>query len=857
MSRWLFRIALFSERHYRPILAGALLICLLCGFLIQRIRFDPDVLGLLPREDPAVATFRATLESFGGLDLLLVVVRVPEGAVIDPYQEFVDVLAQEIEGLPEIDYVDYRIGEPSQLLRAFFPRALFFLKADERQQVLEALSSTGIDTRVAELRRRLSTPQSLAVKDLLLIDPLAFSEIFLRRLEAGRGSLGVDWSSGYYLSKDKRLFLLLAKPKGAAQDIPFDRRLAAAVDGAIARAGSTWQAQRSEQGEEPSTPPKVALGGSYITALADAEMIQRDVIVNASSSVLIVLLLFLFAFRRMGLLLYALLPLGWGMLVTFGLFALTGQVLSSAASGCAALLVGLAIDFVIVSYGRYVEERQKGSDGQEALRAMTGSCGRAVVIGAVTTAATFFAFSVTKFDGLRQMGLLTGTGILFCMLGVLLILPALLAWSEARHMKRSSSPKLFVHGFGAGELVRLSIRRPQAVLVAGAIVTALCLVAMTKLRFESSIANLRPEGNRGVEVQSEVSRHFGTNFRYMMMVAKSDSLDRTLDLAAAAAEGAEPMVRSGDLQRVDSIASIMPAPTRQREVLEWLAKERQGRLALDRIRADFAAALAVQGLRPEPFAEGIGLLSQALGRVEPISLDEVRGIEGADRLIDRYLHHSDGAYKSVVYLYPEGDRFKREPPPAAEALARELGPEVELTGVNVLSRSLRRQVWFDAILAGVLGAVLVLLLLWLDYRALRPTLLSMAPLGFGMIWMLGVMAMFGLDINFMNIFVTTMIIGIGVDYGVHMLHRYRDIAGEGEEGIAAGLVETGQSVAMAALTTIAGFGSLALSHYPGLRSIGYAAGLGAGLTAFSTLTIVPAFLILMRRRRAARGQAAS
>ena len=111
--------------------------------------------------------------------------------------------------------------------------------------------------------------------------------------------------------------------------------------------------------------------------------------------------------------------------------------LSSATSVVAALLIGLGIDFVIVSYGRYVEERRGGASLEAALAAMCGACGRAVVAGAITTAATFYAFTFTEFTGLRQMGLLTGTGILLCMTSVLLLLPAMLAWSEDHHAKRA------------------------------------------------------------------------------------------------------------------------------------------------------------------------------------------------------------------------------------------------------------------------------------------------------------------------------------------------------------------------------------------------------------------------------------
>ena len=150
-----------------------------------------------------------------------------------------------------------------------------------------------------------------------------------------------------------------------------------------------------------------------------------------------------------------------------------------------------------------------------------------------------------------------------------------------------------------------------------------------------------------------------------------------------------------------------------------------------------------------------------------------------------------------------------------------------------------------------MGLVLVALLLWLDYRRLSDTLISLAPLAIGIVWMLGAMVALDIAMNFMNIFVSTMIIGIGVDYGVHMIHRHRESRGAGVEQRLEGLVETGKAIALAALSTMIGFGSLSLSHYPGLRSMGLVAILGALTTSLVAITVLPAWFALrleMHRR---------
>jgi hypothetical protein len=130
----------------------------------------------------------------------------------------------------------------------------------------------------------------------------------------------------------------------------------------------------------------------------------------------------------------------------------------------------------------------------------------------------------------------------------------------------------------------------------------------------------------------------------------------------------------------------------------------------------------------------------------------------------------------------------------------------------------------------------------------RHTLLSLTPLAVGIVWMLAAMAGLGIPLNFMNIFVTTMIIGIGVDYGLHVLHRYREARDQGEAELRRALVETGNAIVVAALSTICGFGSLAFSHYPALRSMGYVAILGAAATALVAISLLPAFLAFIRGR---------
>jgi predicted RND superfamily exporter protein len=893
MGIWLERLALTARRRYRAVFLVFALLTILSSVRLWTLSFETDVLALLPRDEPVVREFLDTMARFGNIDYLLIAVRVPEGEVVAPYETFADRLAARLEARPEIGSLEYRIQDVESLFATFASKAVLFLGPSQRRELEERLSDAAIRQRVREMRRLLGTPQGMVLRDLLVLDPFGLAEVFLGRTQGSRGELSIDWQSGYYLSRDHSLLLILAEPTEPPQNLEFDQRLVSVVETAAAEVRDEWpqivgfeEPPETAPGESPSDvegadddegyldleaegfggddartevslddappPPEVAMGGAYLTSVDEERFIRRDVILNILTSIVLVLSLFLLAFRRLGPLLYAIVPLAAGLILTFGFASLTLDRLSTATSGTAALLIGLGIDFVVVSYGRFVEERHRGGDLDRAIAAMARQSGPAVVVGAVTTAATFYAFLVTDFPGLWEMGFLTGTGILFCMISVMLLLPALLAWHERRHIGRETEPSFYLHNFGTDRIIRFALEHSRAVLVAGAVVTVVCAAFAFRLRFENDMMKMRPQGNRGIEVAQEIARKFGSGFNYMMLVVRGDTAAEVLERTDTAADRAKKLVDEGLLYRIDSVASLIPPPARQQEVLKWLAGERADALSIDRIETTFRRNLVEEGMRYAPFRPGLDLLGEALAPDEPLGIEDYATSVDTRRLLDRYVQQTGDGWVSLIYLFPPENKFRRAPPEEVLELARELGPAVSLTGNNRINQFVRVEIKQDAWIAGILGFVLVAILIWLDFGRLRDTLGALTPLTIGIVWMLGIMGAAGIDLNFMNIFVTTMIIGIGVDYGLHILHRYREVDTAPPEELRRGLFETGKAIMIAALSTICGFGSMSISHYPGLRTTGYVAILGALTTALVAITLLPAWFAERRAWKARR-----
>ncbi|MCP4895589.1 MAG: MMPL family transporter [bacterium] len=825
-----------GRRFPRLILAGSILACVIAAVLGSRVQVETDILSLVPENNQIVQDFKTTVERFGSVDTLLVVVRVPAEADMDGVVAFADQFANTLRDWDLVQWVEYRLEDPLDAALPLLDRATLFHEPEEIDALLERLTPEGLANQAQSIRGQLMAPQSVATKDLLRRDPIGLLPRLLDRVRVGGVGVRVDPETGCLLDEAKLRLLMLVKPIAPAQDIQFNKMLADGLSDRVSEATDEWRKLGWD-----GAAPRVEFTGGYIIALNDSQLIVSDLVVGLVSSLVGVMLLFLLAFRRRATLLFAFLPLVTGLGLTFIFIAVAFGRLNSLTSAFAGLLIGLGIDFIIVLYGRYVEERESGTTHEDAIDALGRHTGVGVLLGAVTTGATFYSFVVTDFRGLSELGVLTGTGILLLVATVFLLLPAMLTLLKKRYGKHR---KLYLHSFGSDLVCRFAMQRPKATLVATGLATLAFGAAITQLEFDDDIRNMRSADNRGIILQQEVMDAFGLRFSPMTVRVDGKNQDEAITFARAILPELESLVDGENLASVDTIAGLMPDLQSQRIVIDKLA---EAQLVPNQIADELRVALRSAGLNPAGFEQGIEHLIHALEVREPLRISDLQGTV-LERVVDRYLVRHEDGFSAAIYCYPPAGKWRRDAPPELAQLVSGR-PEAILAGPNVVSAELRRIVWGDAAKAAVLGLVLVFLMLWADLGTPLRSLLSLVPLVVGMVWMLGAMALLGIQVNLMNIFVLTMIIGIGVDYGVHLLHRWME-----SDGDVAALSETAKAIAVAAMTTMVGFGSLVLSHYPGLRSVGAAAILGAIFTALLSITLLPVLLMKLGMSNNRRGR---
>jgi len=220
---------------------------------------------------------------------------------------------------------------------------------------------------------------------------------------------------------------------------------------------------------------------------------------------------------------------------------------------------------------------------------------------------------------------------------------------------------------------------------------------------------------------------------------------------------------------------------------------------------------------------------------EIITLDNL-----STQIKEQYVSNVSGNY--LITVYPKDnvwdEIFMRKFKEMTEAIDERItgAPVINLLFIDLIKEKGR--------LALLLGLIAILIFLTLDFRSIHFTLFACVPLFVGICWMLGGMAVLGMKLNYSNFMALPLILGIGIDDSVHILHRYRL---EGRNSLPTVMHFTGKAILLTSLTTMIGFGSMGLASHRGVASMGQVLCLGVGAYFLASVIVLPTLLSIYER----------
>ncbi len=864
-------IVAFSSSHVVLVVLASVALTAVCGHLAAtQLTVDTDSSRLLSEDMPVGRTNRALVELFPSLQDNIVVMIEADHA--DDARAAAEEIREMLVGMPE-RYVEVFLPGHGAYYDDF---GIYHLDRDELDRVADRIADTG--ELLATLADRSELPVLLAALSHVIASDDGIESLgeegrrimaelseSLRRFTAGGRSV-VDWDDLLFGNVDPGYTnpqLVFVKPVG-------DLTQLAPVLDAVHHIRGLVPVLEDRAGL------RVRVTGDRAAHSEEMSLIIEEVVVAGSASLLLVALVLLYSLRSARLVAATVATLLVGLAWTAGMAAaLVGQ-LNALTSAFAVLYIGLGVDFGIHFALDYLDRRDCGSEVGEGLRRTGQQVGGSLTLCAITTAVGFYSFVPTDYRAVADMGVISGTSVFLGLLATLTLFPALISCGFDGHASARASvlQRLQV------PLPRFPLRHPREVCLVAAALALASAVASTFVRFEFNTLKVRDPRVESVQALEDLLRDRDLSVWTVDVI--------TADLAEATALAAE-LERLPGVEQVHSPMGFLPDDQeerlaifrRMREALSSpveLSEEESGD-HLERMTAveytieGYGVALDVdEELRGQaPLDDPLWKAAQALrrnldallvriraGEIDADAMDRLEGAifgnlrgvlaDALDALPERMVGLEDLPQDLLSRYVAKDGRVRVEV--YSEAYLNDRG---ELERFSDLIHSVRPdaggpvpgsialgRVMIDSLREALVTAVVVIaLLLLVLMRSVRDTLFTMAPLALGSLVTAAISVLADVPFNFANVIVLPLILGIGVDSGIHLVNRHRAGLGHAEDLLS---TPTARAVLFSALTTLTSFATLALSNHLGIASLAKLLCVGVLAMLLSNLIVLPALL---------------
>ncbi len=625
----------------------------------------------------------------------------------------------------------------------------------------------------------------------------------------------------------------------------------------------------SELGLDNNDAVRVRTTGTFPLAYEESKHILEQVSWAGLASLTLVTIILLVGLGSLRLVFCSVLTLLVGLVWTAGFAAAAIGHLNLISIAFGVLFIGLGIDFAIHVCVQFSDQLGKGASPGDALCGAASSVGGSLVMCALTTAVAFFSFVPTDFTGVGELGLIAGTGMFIGLLTNFTLLPAMIL-KFAAHSRIStigSVPEWIVGAFA------LPIRYARSVLAVTAVLAIGSLWLLPDIHFDTNPLRVRDPSTDSVQVFNEILKQ-GDAYPWNLNVVADDSesarkiASRLEELPsvrlALTLSDLVPSDQDAKLVILDE-AALMVLPSLDEEPSVTDTDEAQVRADIGKLEKTLSAIAA--GDHDPALVDSARRLLESLRRLrekleggahDAAALQKLRGML-FDSLPERLRLLRVGLQTGSVDLERIPDELKQRMTGKDGHVRIEVFPAEDLNDQSALEQYVAdvQSVDMDAFGEGLLivdsgrvviqslvqalitAGVVIIVLLAILWRNFRDSSLVAAPLVLATILTVACSVILGITFNFANVIIIPLLLGAGIVYGIHMVHRVR--AGELPDG---NLLRTGtaRAVLLSALTTMASFGTLGFSSHLGMASLGQLLTLGIALVLLCNVVVLPALV---------------
>ena len=666
---------------------------------------------------------------------------------------------------------------------------------------------------------RLLQPDSLNTqmarnKQLLDNDPdranlISYDPANLRRLIVGSNHSTADALGGNFCIINNHIFA-----KDSSEALAF---VAPNISSLNSKAGTRLVALiEAEQRQMKNYAPDVKLyfHGAPVNSVGNSRLIKQNLLFTVGLSLLIICCIVWFSLKNTSTLPMLLLPIIYGVGFALSFVYWIKGSMSLLAIGIGAVVLGVALSYclhILIHY-KYV------NDPVRTLREQSIP----IILSCVTTIGAFTGLLFTRSPLLHDFGIFASFALVGTTLFCLIFLPHFFRPEKNRHSERIFHLLEHINAF--------PIDRQKWFIVGLLIVCAVCIVMSANVEFDSDLKNIGYTDPRVAQAQQLYTEKNNRGCTSLYFAAVAHDLDSAILYSRALNAKFDSLQCSGLIRSHTKSTALLQTKADEVARMEyWQSHWTPARV--NTIRRNIAAAAKANGLEPKAFEAFIGLLESEYTPVSLLNADIVPTC-----IMSNVLEYTNNYYLVFTSALIPPDHRQQVTDTVVQL------PHIIVVDPFYYTQNLVKQIHDDLNYVLLFSMIFVFIILLLSFRSVSRTVLAFLPMVLSWYVVLGVMALFGIRINLINIVISTFIFGIGVDYSIYIMDGLLADTRRNDPKL---ITYHKTAILLSAIVLIITVASLLAATHPAIRSVGIITFIGMITTVLITYTVLPpAFRLL-------------
>ena len=706
-----------------------------------------------------------------------------------------------------IDNVLYKLDEELLFsgIEYLYENLALFLDENDYRAFDSIFTAESLDEQMAENYADLESAAGNYTYELIQQDPARLRFILKNKAADFSKALGSNYKiiDGHFFTPDSTMVVTFLSPNFTGFDSKTGTYLVKNIE------------KEREILSENFSDVEVLFHGAPVQGVFNSRQIKEDLLLTMGISLLLACGLIWLCFKNKSTLLFLLLPVGYGMLFAlFCLYFMQG-IISLMAMGIGAIVLGVALSYClhVLTHYKYV------NDPIKVLREQT----KPVILGSITTIGAFMGLLFTDSDLLRDFGLFATFALIGTTFFCLIFLPQFFTSENNRHSEKAFRILEKINTF--------PFENQKWLVVLLIVISCVCFYTSDFVEFDTNLKNIGytdPDVSRSSALLSEKTTQGNASLYFAF---GSTNLDSALVYNKEFSKHLSELQAQGIVKNCGNTSIILNNSAEINEKVQlWKNYWTDSKIKV--VKQNIINSGSKYGFTEELFEPFFTLIES---EIEPKSLLDADFIP--DGLKSNWVEHTDGNYLVFTPVQISPDNIYKT---CDSILTYDKAVVIEpFYYTQDMVKTLNEN--FNIILG--ISSAFVLLVLLISLKSITLSIISFIPMGLSWYIVQGIMAIFGIQFNLINIIVSSFIFGVGVDYSIFIMDGL--LGGTREKGRL--LMQHKTAIFLSAVVLIVSISSLMFATHPAIASIGLTTLIGMSATLLLSYCLQPFIFNLLKK----------